>query len=125
VTEPRREPTAPAGPSWATWRDEGEWHIVTLAGLIDLAELRREIDRLVASPTAPERLIVDLNHAELTDASLERALLVDSTARLYQSSTLIVVCRQPRLLRWFQAAAPQIRVVPTVEYALRRASAGD
>lgn len=121
VTEPRDEPTGRPRPAWATWRQTGEWRIVTLAGVIDLAELRRGIDRLLASPAAPQRLIVDVNDAELTDAPLERALLVDSTARLSRWTTLIVACRQPRLLRWFESAAPQIRVVPTVQDALRRA----
>jgi hypothetical protein len=105
-----------------TVRGEGPWLVITLSGPIDLAEVRRGIDLLLASPEPPARLIVDVNDAQFVDVALESALLVDASARLHQLLTLVVVCQRPRLLHWFQSAAPQIRVVETVADALGASS---
>jgi hypothetical protein len=61
---------------------------------------------------------VDVNETRFTDVLLESALLDDCTARWHEALTLTIACRQPRLLRWFESAAPQIKVVPTLEDAL-------
>jgi hypothetical protein len=91
--------------------------VITLAGPIDLAEVRQGIDLLLASPEPPAQLIVDVNEAQFIDVALDSAMLVDAMARLDQLLTLVIVCQRPRLLHWFESAAPHIKVVASVEDA--------